>query len=489
MRRILLLAAVLALLIVGWAVLSWQNSYRPVEIDLVEQFRQQDRNVNGKVGVLFIGLMIPHRMDDQPDLFLQIVAKPGRSWPWPVSLLFAKDYPTVLLDAARFHEREVFTPTRLVDAWGRDRDVNGRPYIDRHIAGELDWVAPRQRLGAGHFLDRSVRTTWPESAQKTTANARLWYYSVGLDPPGVPHEAQVRSLVAQATDELRSRHGALETRHVNGPIAGQVRTGVYELLDSGVETLILVSTQTIHSRFKDFDKGGGFYEAWRHAADWQRRNPRRQVSIIMADPIGHFAPMRTAYAELLKTRLDTLPAGTSVDVLLSSHGMPWDRFPNEVYPAVAEPYYTALAADVEALLAGYPFDRTRVSQGQDLYADAESDPGNKYTSTNEAYRAAAADGFDTILTLPATFYAENTDTLFGHALHAFDGLEGFEPFATIEHADWNVPLVREFRLGDTLVVYNGLPVGPHARHVATAMADAVSAIVRGSLPESSNLSE
>jgi len=474
----LLLGLILLLIGTGiWAVTAWQLSYQPLDIDLTEHYADQDRTVTGKAGVLFTGLMMPEFLDDQPDLFLHLSSKPARSWPWPFSLLTEEDHPTVLLDARRFHEQEEFTPARLIDAWGRDRDADGTPYIEKYRAGSLRWVPPRERLGSGHFLDELARSSWPASAQKSTVNARLWYYGIGLNPPGMPHAAGLRHVVGLASERLQADFPELEIRHVNAPISEEVRRGVFELLDSGVETLILASTQTSHSTFKVLGEGASYYEAWRFAEEWRSRNGNPPLRIIMADPMGHFQPMLDAFVLMLRDRLDTLPPGTDVDVLISSHGMPWDRFPDETYPHFAAPYYAGLRSDIEALLATYEFGRTRISQGQDLFADEQYDPEDRYVSTNEAYRAAVADGYDIIITLPSTFYAESTDTLFAHALYAFEGVPGYDPFATIENTDWTVPFVREFTMGDTLIVYNGLPVGPYATHVADALAATVRAIL------------
>lgn len=481
MAKLIAAILVLVLAVSAWSVMSWQNSYRPLDLNLVEHYSQQDRTVTGRAGVLFTGLIMPEYMDDQPDLFLRLSVKPDKVWPWPFSLLTAENHPTVLLDFERFHEREPFTPTRLIDAWGRDADSKGMPYIDKYLAGTLTWVSPRDRLASGHFLDESAPSSWPTFAQKPTVNARLWYYGVGLNPPGMPHAAGVNHVVELATTRLQAEYPELEVRHANAPIGEEVREAVFELLDTGIETLILASTQVSHSTFKVLGKGASYYEAWRYAEEWQRKNGNPPLRIIMADPMGHYKPMRDAFVLLLQKRLDSLPAGTDVDILLSSHGMPWDRFPDETYPAFAAPYYAGLRSDIETLLNGYDFGRTRISQGQDVYADDYYDPENRYVSTNEAYRAAASDGYDIIITLPTTFYAESTDTLFGHALYAFEGLPGYDPFATIEHADWSIPLVREFQLDETLVVYNGLPVGAVAPHVAESLADSVRSILVNSM--------
>ena len=477
MKRLLLVVLLSVVAISSWAVISWQQSYRPPSVDLVTHYPVQDRQVTGKVGVLFTGLMMPESLDDIPDLFLRLSMKPKREWPWPFSLLVQKSHPVVLLDAKRFHAREPFEPTRLVDAWGSDVDANGVSYTEKFKAGEISWVPPKDRLASGHFLDNTVTSDWPTFAQKPTVNARLWYYGVGLEPQGMPHEAGVWEVVDMATATLQARYPDMVIRHVNAPVAEDVRQAVFALLDSGVDTLILASTQVAHSTYKVLGKGGSFHEAWRYAEEWQRRNGNPPLKIIMADPMGHYQPMADAFAQLLKERLDTLPPGTDVDVLLSSHGMPWDRFPDETYPGFAKPYYDGLKRAVSALLENYDFGRTRITQGQDIYADDYYDPDNRYVSTNEAYRAAAADGYDTIITLPTTFYAESTDTLFGHAIYAFEGLPGFDPFATIQHEDWREPFVREFQLGDTLVVYNGLPVGRFAPYVAQSLADSVIALM------------
>lgn len=337
------------------------------------------------------------------------------------------------MDAERFHERAAFEPTRLVDAWGRERNDRGRSYMDKYRAGAISWVPP--------------------------------------------HEQGVRDVVGMAAETLRQRWPGIEIRHVNAPVSEQVRQAVFELLDEGVDTLVLVSTQVSLSTFKVFGAGGSFHQAWQYAAEWRRRNGQRPVKIIMAAPMGHYQPMLDAWTGLLKARLDELPAGIAVDVLISSHGMPRDLFPDESYPEFAAPCYAGLRRDIGAVLASYEFGRTRISQGQDIYADSQHDPEDRYPSTNEAYRAAAADGFDVIVTLPSTFYAESTDTLFAHALYAFEGLEGFEPFATIDYPDWSVPLVREFSLDGTRIIYGGLPVGRHARQVADALAASVEAIL------------
>ncbi|MCC5793541.1 MAG: hypothetical protein JJT85_02265 [Chromatiales bacterium] len=477
MRRALLAVSAVWLAFSAWAMMSWHGSYRPLEVDLVEQARAEQPAPVGQVGVLFTGLLMPETLDDVQDFFLRIASKPARTWPWPFRVFVQERHPVVLLDVERFHEQEAFTPTRLVDAWGRDHDENGRPWIDYYHAGELSWVAPRERLRSGHFITSSLHTDWPTFAQKPTVNARLWYYGVGLEPPGMPHAAGVRHVVDLASEELTRRHGPLVIRQADATNPGEVRAAVFEMLDSGMETLVLASTFVTHGTYKVLGEGGSFYEAWRYVEEWQRRNRGREITMILAPSMGSFQPVIDGWVGMLRERLDTLPEGSAVDVLISSHGMPWDRFPDESYHEFSAPYYAALRRDIATLLAEYPFSRTRISQGQDIYADEQHDPQDRWVSTNEAYRAAAADGFDVIITLPSTFYSESSDTMFAHALYTFEGLQGFDAFATIRHGDWNEPLVREFRLGETRVIYNGLPVGRWAPYVATALADSVSAVL------------
>jgi len=42
--------------------------------------------------------------------------------------------------------------------------------------------------------------------------------------------------------------------------------------------------------------------------------------------MGDFKPLRQAFLEMLKDRLDTLPQGCNVTVAVTVHGMPWDYF-------------------------------------------------------------------------------------------------------------------------------------------------------------------
>jgi hypothetical protein len=442
----------------------------PPVAELYARYLADDRTPVGKVGILFTGLIMPERLEQQPDLFYYLGGKPTAGTE-------AEKHPTALLDKVRFHEREPFTPTALVDVRGRTADSLGVPYLSKFRDGKLRWVPPKERLASGYFVDEGERHEWPAAIQKSTLNAQLWYYGVGLNPARMPHEAGVRHVVDLAMTELRRRYGPLEARQVNAPIPTDVERGVNELLDAGADTLVLVSTQVIHSGYKVLGPTGSFRMAIDAAERWRAKRDGKPVKIVMTEPMGHFKPMRDAFTALLEDRLDKVAPGTDVDVLLSSHGMAWDKYPNEVYPALAKPYMEGLVRDVEALLGRYAFGRTRVTVSQDLYADAADDPAGKYLSTNEAYRAAVADGYDLIITLPTTFYAESTDTLFGHAIYAFDGVPGYAPFATIDYPDWKVPFVREFRMGKTTILYNGLPVGPYAVHVADALVATVDVVL------------
>lgn len=479
MKNILLGLGIAIAGFAGWAYYSWLNSWHPLETDLVTEYREQTPGAVGRVAVVFTGLVMPERIESHPEVFLDVSEKPERRWPWPVSAWLADSHPTVLMDEERFYARESFEPQRLMDAFGSDRDASGTPYIDKYHAGTLRWVAPRDPLDFGHFEDDSARSDWPTYAQKPTVKARLWYYGTGLNPPAMPHEQGLRTVVEMASEELRSRYNDIEVRQINAPKTAEVRETIHALLDGGVETLVLASTHTSLSTFKLMGEWGSLYKPYYFAREWQRLNGDKELKILIADSLGDFQPMRDAFVTLLQDRLDTLPPGSDVDVVLSHHGMPWDRFPDETFLEFAEPYFTGLRRDIETLFTNYDFDRTRITVAQDLYADDYYDADDKYISTNEAYRAAAADGFDISINLPTTFYVENTDTLFNHAVYVNHGLEGFEPFATIDYPDWSKPLVREFRLGDTRILYNGLPVGPYAQHVADAMVASVSTAIDG----------
>ena len=113
----------------------------------------QDSVPEGKVGIFVTGLIMPEKMDYP--FFYNITLKIFNAIiPWPFRLFSKLDKGVALLDAVKYHEHEEFKPTRLVDQYGNDSDIDGEPFIEKYKKGEVVWQPPSKRiyLDHGYFL-------------------------------------------------------------------------------------------------------------------------------------------------------------------------------------------------------------------------------------------------------------------------------------------------------------------------------------------------
>jgi hypothetical protein len=90
---------------------------------------------------------------------------------------------------------------------------------------------------------------------------------------------------------------------------------------------------------------------------------------------------------------------------------------------------------------------------------------------------AIKEGYDYVIGLPIEFFAENSDTLFHHALKNYHGFEGYNVYEQIDYPDWSIPYTREFQQGKTRVIYNGVPVGKYQKHVTEAFYQALDSVL------------
>jgi protoheme ferro-lyase len=443
----------------GFGVFRYQN--RPpqlLEPNYYVYYQKHDRQPVGKVAVLVTQLIMPE--DFRAADYAQIALKSTQYIPWPIRLLARRDRGVVLLDSERFYEFAAFTPTRLVDAAGSDRDVDGIAYVEKYRRGEVRWVAPspRQHLDHGYFLLESRQGGMPTLSQKLVTKARVYYHGRGFSNHKLPHEAGMRLIAEGTMARIQAKYGPIDWRFVTADNAELLRRAVEELLDAGAETLVLAPAAPIYSHHEEFN--GSFKHAMHDVEDWSKRHGRK-VKVIITPQLGDFPVLRQAFLGMLKDRLDSLPKGPQVDVrvAVSVHGMPWDSVPHEAWLKLAPPYRDAMLRDAQALLDGYDFGRTQVVLAQDHFADPVSNPRGTYLSTNKAFKDGIAEKYEYVINLPIEFFAENSDTMFSHAMFNFEDLPGFDRYETIAYEDWTVPFTRDVLVGGTHLIYNGVPVG------------------------------
>jgi protoheme ferro-lyase len=444
--------------------------------DYFEVYKTQDTVPVGKVGVFATGLIMT--TDHSHALFHNYIKKVFKVVvPWPFNILALKDKGVALLDPAHVHARKEFVPTHLEDPFGNDRDLDGTPYIERYKNGEVVWVPPSSRiyLDHGYFLYKGRPCGEPSLCGKVSNKSRLYYYGSGTVQHKLPHWEESFKVINAAFDRIRQKYDNIEFRSETSMFYHEIRKKLHELLDAGCKTIILAAPTPIYSHFEEFNSS--FRHCFEYIEEWKEKHPEKKVKVIMAPQIGNFQPMRQAYLEMLKDRLDTIPEGSDVTVAVTVHGMPWDHFKWEAWLQLAPSYRDKLFEECKEMLKSYKFGRTNVVICQDEFADPVWDPKQKYLSTNRAYWNATNDGYDYAIGLPTEFLAENSDTLLHHAMKCFENFDQYDIEEPVDYPDWSVPYSRELVQGKTRIIYNGLPVGKYQKYVIEAFNQAIDSVL------------
>ncbi len=479
MRKFLIiLIMVPVIIVVGfWGMSKYKN--RRISPDYyATHYKVQDTVPKGKVGIFVPGLVVPETYDDARKFFYNITFKIYKTIiPWPFRLFSYMDKGVALLDPEKFHEHHEFIPTKLVDETGSDKDVDGVPYIEKYKNGEVEWVDPSKRihLDLGYFLYTGRKAGYPTLTDKTLVKASVWYYDKGIKQKKIPHWQGTFDVVNGALNKIKEKYGDVEVAGECSLFYEEMKEKLWKMLDNGCDTIVLAAPMTIYSHFEEFNSA--FYHSIEYIEEWEHKNPGKKIKVIMAPPMGEFKPMRQAFLEMLKDRLDTLPEGADVKVAVTVHGMPWDHFMWEAWLEMAPAYRDKLHDDIKELLKTYKFGRADTIVCQDEFAGPVWDKENKYLSTNEAYWEAINEGYDYVIGLPIEFYAENTDTLFHHALKNYHGFDEYDVYEEFDYPDWNVPYTQILTQGKTKVVYNGVPVGKYQHYVIDALYQSIDSVL------------
>jgi len=486
MKRLLKMAAIVivAVILSGYGTVKYQNRTPPQlkEPNYFSYYKSQDTVPEGKVGIFISHLIMPEEMSTVD--FFTLAQKPLQYIPWPVRNMAAADRGVVLLDPDRFYEFEEFTPAELVDPFGNDQDLDGVPYVDKYHTGEIVWMPPRENfhLDHGYFLLPTRSGGMPSLAAKLINKARHYYYTPGKGSVQgtIPHEPGMRVIVEAAMDRMQARYGRIPYRWVTAEDFGRARAAMYSLLDEGIDTVILSAPAPVYSHHEEFN--GAFKHAMHYIHEWEYRN-KKEIKVIMTPQLGDFEETRQTWVNMLRDRLDTIPAGSSVKVVMSVHGMPWDRVPHEAWIELSPSYVNGTLTALKEVLEGYDFSRAEIVQSQDHFADHYNNPNGTYLATNTAFWDGVRDDFDYAINVPIEFFAENTDTLYSHAMFNFEFFPTYDRYEPIDYPDPGVPYVREFDVEGTRVIYNGVPVGDYNKPIINAYSQALDAILsRGLKP-------
>ncbi len=480
-----ILIGVVALVVVGSAGAYGTYSYmnpvpQLVKPNYYEYYKTQDTKPEGKVGVFISGLFQPE--DFKAVDYQNMALKSTQYIPWPFRNGAAEDRGVVLLDSEKYYETVEFMPTNLVDADGSNKDVDGVSYVEKYKNGDAIWVAPNpnMHLDHGYFLLTTRKAGMPTIANKLVTKARVYYYAKGKGfvRGKVPHGTRNRIIHMAAMDKLQEKYGPIAFRWVTAEDFDEARKQMRSLLDEGVDTVIFVPAGVIYSHHEVFN--GAVKHSMHYVHEWEEENDKH-IKAIIAPQLGDFDVMREAHKKMLRDRLDTLPAGSDVKVVVSMHGMAWDRVPMEAWIDLAPPYRDKIVDEAKEIVTEYDFGRTEVVLSQDHFADHYNNPDGKYLSTNKGLWDAVNDGYDYAVHVPAEFFTENTDTLFSHAMFNYEGFPGYDLYEPIDYPDWNVPYTREFQVENTKVFYNGVPAGDYSKPIIEAYVQSIDSILSQSL--------
>jgi protoheme ferro-lyase len=432
--------------------------------------------VEGKVGIFISHLIMPEDMAAVD--FHNLAMKTKQYIPWPPKLLFDKDDGVVLMDEDRFYEFEEFVPTKLIDADGKDKDIDGTLYIVKYHEGLIEWVPPRRSLylSPGNFLMKTRKMGMPTVSSKLINKANLYYYSgKGIVNGKIPHAAGNYEIASKAMAQIQKKYGPIPWRWITAEDFGAARTQMRSLLDEGVDTVILAPPRPTYSHHEEFN--GSFKHAFEYIHEWEEEH-HKEIKVILLPQLSEFPIIRQAYLQMLSDRLGTFPIASSVKIVVSIHGMAWDLVPHEAWLELSPTYVEPMLEDVKAMMSRYDFSRVEVVKSQDHFADPYYNPDGKYLSTNTAFLDGIRDGFDHVVNLPIEFFVENTDTMFSHAIFNFEGFEDFDRYKTINYTDWSIPYTREFFVDGTQVIYNGLPVGKYNKPIIEAFYQAMDSVLK-----------
>ncbi|MFL2770579.1 MAG: hypothetical protein ACJZ9F_06190 [Rhodospirillaceae bacterium] len=489
LKRTVISIAVLSVVAVagGYGGFKYMNSTPPqlVEPNYFLTYKEQlsselAMTPEGEVAIFMSGLIMPEdfRMAD----FYNLSFKSAQYIPWPFRTRAMADPGVILLDTEKFYEFEAFEPTELVDAYGSTMDLDGTPWIERYYNGEVVWVdpSPTQHLSNGHFLYAGRKAGMAGPAQKLINKARVFYYGKGKGFMNgkVPHEAGNWAIADATMKMLHAKYGDIPFRWVTAENFHMARTAMFELLDAGAETIVLATPRPIYSHHEEFN--GSIKHAMHYIHQWEKAN-NRNIKVIITQNLADFPRIHETYADMLRDRLNQLPKGSDVKVVVSVHGMAWDLVPNEAWIELAPAYIDPIVELMKSVVGQYDFGRTQVVQSQDHFADPINNPDGKILSTNKAFWDGVSENYDYVINLPIEFFAENTDTMFNHAMYNFEGFSQFNLYDPVDYSDWTVPYTRTFEIEGTEIIYNGLPVGKYKVPIVEAFFQAIDSVLSRTL--------
>jgi hypothetical protein len=475
-RLLAVTVALLSVVALLGALVVWKNW--PTGFDGEELLATQPAKAEGRVGIVVAALAQPGTYE--PTFYVTFIDKLlKQAIPWPINVIAGRDRGVALADPGRAFAPEAFTPTRLLDAEGRDRDRDGTPWMTRWQRGEIAFDPPSENSAedTGIFLYEGRDGGLPTITGKILVKMRYLYY--GRLPNGyLPHYDHTLGMANGAIARVRARHPevvAAEVGEVFHP--ARLKASVEKVLDAGVDTLVLSSALPILSDFEEMR--GSYPKIVAIAENWAARTGRPMPRLMIAPQLADSPEFEAAWLDHLSRTAPPPPRpGASVNYIVTMHGLPVSTIDKDRWKGAKQDVVARMLKGGTAQLRAMGYGRITAVEATEAFGDDLEDPDNRLYSVSEAFRDAAKRGDDVAIALPIEFLAENTDTLFGHAAVMFKDLPGYTPFAAPpKGTDWSKPYVREFRLGKTRLMYVGTLGGAQQSGASDALATAIAKVL------------
>ncbi len=454
MKRFFMCLAVAMLLVLAGAAFS-----RKQDDTNYRKYLHQDRRVQGKPGVLITALGQPEHYDFE--FFNRYLTQIfNAAFPAALRLVIMADRGTVLLDPDNATATTQFTPRRLVDCFGNDKNQEGQEYARL----ELEWVEPRDKESPGHYLWTGHKNGYSDIVEKVAIKILCNYYG-RMPGKSIPYMYQHKLIFRDIEAMLGRNFPGVPMRWALAMYPETIERAVDELLREGVETIVVVDSFHVYSSLEEFNS---LFPEIRDAV-------AERAKIVFAPFAGAYPSYRTAYVKMAEDEILRLPRDKRKLLILTRHGFP--ELPGDPYPELARVYYDNLKREIEGALAG---SNTHVVFADTDFAGDDMDPNQRRLATFEALEMGLEDGYDSIVFILVDFMSENTDSIFAHPMESLEPLH-FSYEGEVPYPDFDKPFRIELQKGKTKIISAGCPVGDRYRpFIAQGLYDAVATVLRPS---------
>ena len=450
-RVITVLAVALLLIVIGTMFSSKQDdtNYR--------KYLHQDKTVTGKPGVLLTALGQPEHYDFEffNRYLTQIFTA---AFPPALRWIIMADKGVVLLNPDNATATAQFTPRRLVDCFGNEKNAEGQDYTKL----KLQWVEPRDKESPGYYLWKGHRNGYSDIVERVAIKILCTYYG---KMPGkkIPYLLQHTLIFKEFQALLGREFPGVPMRWAFAMYPETIERAVDELLRERVETIVVVDCFHVYSSLEEFNS---LFPEVRDAV-------AERAKIVFAPFVGAYPSYRRAYVRMAEDEILRLPKKERKLLILTRHGFP--EIPGDPYPELSRVYYYNLKREVETVLAG---SNTHVVFADTDFAGRDMDPKEKRLATFEALEMGLRDGYSYIVFVLVDFMSENTDSIFAHPTESLEPLHFAYP-GEVPYYDFTRPLRLEVQHGSTTIISAGCPVGDRYRpYIAQGLSDAVATVLR-----------